>query len=118
MQGRTDSLATAHQPEALAHPARPGGATSSAAPDRLQLRAASWPHAGRIGSSRPVRPCDVGKKGTPAPGAAKDDGLGTACVVGVHPVHHRVSPPARAHGHLGGAAALGDVKPELDTTFY
>src|SRR3954467_7988935 len=71
VQGRADRLATAQQPEALAHPARPGGAASSAAPDRLQLRAASWPHAGRIGSARPVRPCDVATRASPAPGAPK-----------------------------------------------
>jgi len=54
--------------------------------------------------------CDVGKKGTAAAGAAERKRVGTLGVVGVHPVHHRVSPPARAPGHLGGAAALGDVK--------
>ena len=31
-------------------------------------------------------------------------------VIGVHPIHPRVSPPARAPGHLGGAAVLGDVE--------
>ena len=35
---------------------------------------------------------------------------GAALVIGVHPIHHRVRPPARAQGHLAGAAVLGDVE--------
>jgi len=52
----------------------------------------------------------VGKKGTAAARAAERERVGAALVIGVHPIHHRVSPPARAHRHLGGAAVLGDVK--------
>ena len=52
----------------------------------------------------------MGKKGTAAARAAERERVGAALVIGVHPIHHRVSPPARAHGHLGGAAVLGDVK--------
>jgi len=52
----------------------------------------------------------VGKKGTATAGAAERERVGAALVIGVHPIHHRVSPPARAQGHLGGAAVLSDVK--------
>ena len=52
----------------------------------------------------------MGKKGTATAGAAERERVGAALVIGVHPIHHRVSPPARAHGHLGGAAVLGDVE--------
>ena len=52
----------------------------------------------------------MGKKGTASAGAAERERVGAALVVGVHPIHHRVSSPARAPGHLGGAAVLGDVK--------
>ena len=52
----------------------------------------------------------MGKKGTAAARAAERERVGAALVIGVHPIHHRVSPPACAHGHLGGAAVLGDVK--------
>jgi hypothetical protein len=52
----------------------------------------------------------VGKKGTAAAGAAERERVGAALVVGVHPIHHGVSPPARALGHLAGAAVLGDVE--------
>ena len=52
----------------------------------------------------------MGKKGTAAARAAERERVGAALVIGVHPIHHRVSPPARAHRHLGGAAVLGDVE--------
>ena len=52
----------------------------------------------------------MGKKGTAAARAAERERVGAALVIGVHPLHHRVSPPACAPGHLGGAAVLGDVK--------
>jgi hypothetical protein len=52
----------------------------------------------------------VGKKGTATAGAAEHERVGAALIVGVHPIHHRVSPPTRARGDLGGAAVLGDVK--------
>jgi hypothetical protein len=52
----------------------------------------------------------VGKKGTAAARTTEDERVGAALIIGVHPIHHRVSPPARAPGHLGGAAMLGDVK--------
>ena len=74
------------------------------------LGAASRPHAGRIGSSRRVRLRGVGKKGTAAARAAERKRIRAALVIGVHPTHDGVSPPARAPGHLGGAAVLGDVK--------
>ena len=48
--------------------------------------------------------------GTAAAGAAERERGGAALVIGVYPAHHRVGPPARAPGHLGGAAVLGDVK--------
>jgi hypothetical protein len=52
----------------------------------------------------------VGKKGTAAARAAERERVGAALIIGVHPIHHRVSPPTRAPGHLGGAAVLSDVK--------
>ena len=52
----------------------------------------------------------MGKKGTASAGAAERERVRALGVVGVHPIHHRVSPPARAHGHLRGAAVLSDVK--------
>ena len=52
----------------------------------------------------------MGKKGTAAARAAERERVGAALIIGVHPIHHRVSPPACAHGHLGGAAVLGDVE--------
>ena len=52
----------------------------------------------------------MSKKGTTAAGAAEHERVGAAPIVGVHPIHHRVSPPTRARGDLGGAAVLGDVK--------
>ena len=52
----------------------------------------------------------MGKKGTAATGAAERERVGTLGIVGVHPAQHGVGPPARAPGHLGGAAVLGDVK--------
>ena len=52
----------------------------------------------------------MGKKGTASAGAAERERVRTLGIVGVHPIHHRVSSPARAPGHLAGAAVLGDVK--------
>jgi hypothetical protein len=52
----------------------------------------------------------VGKKGTAAAGAAERERGGAALVIGVHPAQNRVGPPARAQGHLGGAAVLSDVE--------
>ena len=52
----------------------------------------------------------MGKKGTAAARAAERERVGAALIIGVHPIHHRVGPPARAPGHLRGATVLGDVK--------
>jgi hypothetical protein len=52
----------------------------------------------------------VGKKGTAAACAAERERVGAALIIGVYPIHHRVGPPARAPGHLRGAAVLGDVE--------
>jgi hypothetical protein len=52
----------------------------------------------------------VGQKGTAAAGTAERERVGAALVIGVHPAQHGVGPPARAHGHLRGAAVLGDVE--------
>ena len=52
----------------------------------------------------------MGKKGTATAGAAERERVGALGIVGVHPIHHRVSPPTRARGDLRGAAVLGDVK--------
>ena len=52
----------------------------------------------------------MGNKGTAAASAAERERIGAALIVGVPPIHHRVSPPARAPGHLRSAAVLGDVK--------
>jgi len=52
----------------------------------------------------------VGQKGTAAAGTAERERVRTLGIVGVHPIHHGVGPPARAQGHLGGAAVLSDVK--------
>ena len=57
----------------------------------------------------------MGKKGTAAAGAAERERVRALGIVGVHPIHHRVRPPARAHGHLGGAAVLGDVEQSKST---
>ena len=52
----------------------------------------------------------MGKKGTAAARTTERECVGATLVIGVHPIHHRVGPPARAPGHLRGAAVLGDVK--------
>ena len=52
----------------------------------------------------------MGKKGAAAAGAAERERVRTLGVIGVHPAQHSVGSPARAPGHLGGAAVLGDVK--------
>jgi len=52
----------------------------------------------------------VGKTGTAAAGAAERERVRTLGIVGVHPAQHSVSPAARAHGYLRGAAVLGDVE--------
>jgi hypothetical protein len=52
----------------------------------------------------------VGKKGTAPARAAEGERVGAALVIGVHPIHYGVGPPARAPGHLRGAAVLGDVE--------
>jgi hypothetical protein len=51
----------------------------------------------------------VAQRGTAA-GAAESERVGTLGVVGGPPGHHGVCPPAGAHGHLRGAAVLGDVE--------
>ena len=51
-----------------------------------------------------------GQKGTAAAGAPERERVGAALVIGVDPTHYSVGPSARAHGHLGGAAVLGDVE--------
>jgi hypothetical protein len=58
----------------------------------------------------PRSACGVGKKGTTAAGAAERKRVGTLGVVGVPPAQPGVGPPARAHGHLRGAAVLSDVE--------
>src|SRR4051812_6721471 len=50
------------------------------------------------------------KKGRATAGAAERERVGAALVIGGHPAQHGVGPPARAPGHLGGAAVLGDVE--------
>ena len=52
----------------------------------------------------------MGKKGTAAARAAERERVRALGVVGVNPAQHGVGPPARAPGHLAGAAVLGDVK--------
>jgi hypothetical protein len=52
----------------------------------------------------------VGKKGTAPARAAERERVRALGIVGVHPIHHRVRPPARAPGDLRGAAVLRDVK--------
>ena len=52
----------------------------------------------------------MGKKGTAATGAAERERVRALGIVGVHPTDHGVSPPARAPGHLRGAAVPGDVE--------
>src|SRR3954454_2812380 len=89
---------------------RTGGATSRAALDRPLLWLGWPPCAGPRRPPRRARLRAVGKKGTATAGAAERERVGAALVIGVHPIHHGVSPPARAQGHLGGAAVLGDVK--------
>src|SRR5204863_10077173 len=91
-------------------PSRPGGATSSVGLDPAPLWVGWPPCAGPRRPPRRARLRGAGKKGTAAAGAAERERGGTALIVGVHPIHHRVSPPARAHGDLVGAAVLGDGK--------
>jgi hypothetical protein len=52
----------------------------------------------------------VGKKGRASAGAAERERVRTLGVIGVHPIHHGVSPPACAPGDLRGTAVLGDVE--------
>ena len=52
----------------------------------------------------------MGKKGTATTRAAERERVGAALVIGVYPIHHRVGPPTRAPGYLGGAAVLGDIE--------
>jgi hypothetical protein len=52
----------------------------------------------------------VGKKGAAAARAAERERVGAALIIGVHPIHHRVGPPARAPGHARGAPALRDLE--------
>src|SRR5512133_3336699 len=108
VQDRADRLAAAPQPKALADPmdeaaqgpARGwispfegwGGRRALGGADHLaEFGFALWAKKGR----RPPVRRNVSAAGPP---------WLQACT------HHRVSPPARAHRHLGGAAVLGDVK--------
>ena len=52
----------------------------------------------------------MGKKGTASARAAERERVGAALIIGVHPIHHGVSPPACAPGDLRGTAVLGDVE--------
>ena len=83
---------------------------SSAVPDRFLLWVGWPPCAGQRRLPRRVRLCGAGKKGTAPAGAAERKRVGTLGVVGVNPAQHGVGSPTRAHGHLRGAAVLGDVK--------
>src|SRR5918912_768545 len=103
VQGRSDRLATAHQPEALADPA-------DKAAQRPARRWISPGQGRRRGSSRRFRLRGAEKKGTAPAGAAESECVGTLGIVGVHPARHGVGTPARAQGHLRGAAVLGDVE--------
>src|SRR6185436_3836356 len=76
---------------------RPDGATSSAALDRPLLWVRWPPCAGRRRPPRRVRLRAAGKKGTAPAGAAERERGGAALVISVHPIHHRVRPPACAH---------------------
>src|SRR3954447_12327202 len=81
-------------------PSRPSGATSSAARGRPLLGVGWPPCAGRRRPPRRVRLGAAGKKGPAAAGAAERERVRTLGIVGVHPIHHRVSSPARAPGPL------------------
>src|SRR4051795_7188845 len=110
VQGSADRLATAPQPEALASPMdkaaqRPARGWIGPNYGRRRGRALGGAdHLAEFGSA--VR----AKKGTAAPSAAERERVRTLGIVGVHPAHHGVSPPARAHRYLRGTAVLGDVK--------
>src|SRR3954469_3500583 len=91
-------------------PSRPGGATSSAGLDPPLLGGGWPPCAGPRRPPRRVRLRGADKKGTAPAVAAERKRVGAALVRGGPPAQPRVGPPARAHGHLGGAAVLGDVK--------
>src|SRR3982751_2874004 len=95
VQGRADRLATAPQPEPLAGP---------------RDKAASRPCAGRRGSSRRVRLCGAGKKGTAAAGSAERKGVGTVCVVSVYPAQHGLGMASRARSYARSAPALRDLE--------
>src|SRR3954453_18805591 len=91
-------------------PSRPGGATSSAGLDPPLLWGGWPPCAAPRRPPRRVRLRAVGKKGTATARAAERKRVGAALIIGVHPAQPGGGPPARAPGHLGGAAVLGDVK--------
>src|SRR6185312_6265342 len=91
-------------------PSRPDGARSSVARGRPLLWVGWPPCAGPRRPPRRARLRAVGQKGTAAAGTAERERGGTLRGVGVHPIHHGVGPPARAQGHLGGAAVLSAVK--------
>src|SRR3954469_9657511 len=110
VQGRADRLATAHQPEALASPA--DQATQRPAwgwirPDEGRRRGRALGGADRLAEFGFALGA---KKGTAAARTTERERVGAALVIGVHPTHHGVSPPACAPGHLRGAAVLGDVE--------
>src|SRR4051794_36437607 len=77
---------------------------------RPPLGAGSRAGAGRRRPPRRGRLRAGGKRGTAAACAAERERVGAALVIGVHPIHHGMGPPARAHGRLRRAAVLGDVE--------
>src|SRR3954469_5200414 len=70
---------------------------------------------GRLGTASVPANFASLEKGTASAGAPERSGVGAALFRGVPPAQHRVGPPARGHGHLGGAAVLGDVKLKLNS---
>src|SRR3954465_2115734 len=109
VQGRADRLATAPQPEALAHPAN----EAAQRPARRWISANDGRHRGRAlsGADRLAQfSFRVRKKGAASAGAAEGERVRTLGIVSMHPAQHGVRTPTRAPGHLAGAAVLGDVK--------
>src|SRR3954469_11325055 len=106
VQGRADRLATAPQPEPLAGPRDKAAQRPARRWTLRRLGAASRPCAERRGSSRRVRLCGAGKKGTAAAGSAERKGVGTVCVVSVYPAQHGLGMASRARSYARSAPAL------------
>src|SRR6185503_13952788 len=116
VQGRSDRLATAPQPKALAHPrdeAAQGPAWRWIGPGSGRRRGRTLGGADRLaafGCPVRVRLPGAGKKGTAAAGAAERERVGTLGIVGMNPAHHGLGMASGARGQARGAPALRDLE--------